>query len=70
VVCSGCRTAGDALLDAAVHAAAVELMRTPMAEFATRDADGLPGMRALRTVGSGIVAATCQEHAGVRPRRS
>lgn len=69
VVCAGCRTAGDQLLDVEVHGASVALMRTPMAELATRAADELPGVRALRTVGSGIVAATCQEHAGVRPRR-
>lgn len=69
VVCAGCRTAGDVLLDAQVHAVAVELMRVPLAELATRDAPQLPGMRALRTVGTGIVGATCQEHAGVRPRR-
>jgi recombinational DNA repair protein (RecF pathway) len=70
IVCRNCRTPGDQLLDAAVYAAATMLMRTPMAELATRDADALPVPRALRTVGSGIVAATCQEHAGVRPRRS
>jgi DNA repair protein RecO (recombination protein O) len=69
VVCSGCRTTGDALLDSATHATAVELMRTSMSELATRDADSLPGMRTLRTVGSGIVAATCLAHAGVRPRQ-
>lgn len=68
-VCAGCRTAGDAMLDAQVHAAAVELMRTPLAELATREPDALPGPRALRTVGSGIVGATCLEHAGVRPIR-
>lgn len=69
VVCSGCRTAGDVMLDAAVHAAAVELMRTSMSELATREEDALPGMRVLRTVGSGIVAATSLAHAGIRPRQ-
>jgi DNA repair protein RecO (recombination protein O) len=69
VLCAGCRTAGDAMLDAQVHGVAVELMRTPLAELSTRDADALPGLRALRTVGTGIVGATCQAHAGVRPRQ-
>lgn len=70
VLCAGCRTAGDAMLDAEVHGAAVELMRVPLAELATRAPDALPGARALRTVGIGIVGATCVEHAGVRPKRS
>jgi DNA repair protein RecO (recombination protein O) len=69
IVCSGCRTAGDSSIDAATHAAAVDLMRSPLAELAVREADDLPVQRALRTVGAGIVAATCQAHAGVRPRR-
>lgn len=69
VVCAGCRTGGDVLLDAEVHGTAIELMRTPMAELAARSPDDLPGLRALRTVGNGIVAATCLEHAGVRPRQ-
>lgn len=68
VVCAGCRVAGDLALDAAVHAAAIELMRAPLADIAAREADALPSARALRSVGSGIVAATCVEHAGVRPR--
>lgn len=70
VVCEGCRAPGDLVLDAEVHGAAVELTRAPMSEFATRDATELPGQRALRAVGSGIVAATCVEHAGVRPRQA
>lgn len=69
VLCAGCRTAGDAMLDAEVHAASVELMRVPMAELSTRAAEELPGPRVLRTIGTGIVGATCQEHAGVRPKR-
>jgi DNA repair protein RecO (recombination protein O) len=69
VVCTGCRTPGDLALDDEVHRAAVELMRTPLAELATRAPDALPGPRALRTVGAGIVGATCLEHAGVRPKR-
>lgn len=70
VVCSGCRTPADALLDAQVHEAAVDLTRVPLAELAIRGGEQLPGARALRTVGAGIVGATCQEHAGVRPRPS
>ncbi|MCW2955892.1 MAG: recO [Thermoleophilia bacterium] len=68
VVCAGCRTAGDQLLDAATHEAAVTLMRIPLAEVVTRAGDELPAMRVLRIVGSGIVAATAQEHAGIRLR--
>ncbi|MCZ4495815.1 MAG: repair protein RecO [Thermoleophilia bacterium] len=68
VICSGCRTAEDQTLDAPTHAAAVTLMRSPLAELVTRAAEDLPEMRVLRTVGSGIVAATAQEHAGIRPR--
>jgi DNA repair protein RecO (recombination protein O) len=69
MLCSGCRTAGDVALDAIVYEAAVDLMRTPLAELATRDAEDLPGMRPLRIVGTGIVGATCLAHAGVRPRQ-
>lgn len=69
VVCAGCRTAQDATLEAVVHAAAVDLTRVPMAEIATRADETLPAMRVLRTVGAGIVVATCQEHAGVKPRQ-
>ncbi|MCW2923694.1 MAG: recO [Thermoleophilia bacterium] len=69
VVCSGCRTGGDSGMDAAVHAAAVELMRTPLAELSTRAEEDLPNQRELRTIDAGIVAPTCLEHAGVRPRR-
>lgn len=68
VVCRGCRTPVDQTLDIAVYQGAVELMRTPLAELATRDADELPPVRVLRTVGSGIVASTCREHAGVNPK--
>ncbi len=69
VVCRGCRAPMDQSLDVATYTAAVELMRMPLAELATRDADTLPPPRVLRTVGSGIVAATCREHAGVTPKR-
>ncbi len=69
VVCSGCRTAGDQSLDTPTWHAAMALMRDPLASIAACDADELPTIRVLRTVGSGIVAATCREHAGVSPRR-
>lgn len=69
VACSGCRMPDDQSLDAATHAAAVSLMRAPMAQVASMPSVDLPGRRVLRTVSSGIVALTCQEHAGVRPRR-
>lgn len=69
MVCSGCRTAGDQTLDRSTWEAAVDLMRAPLAQIATRSADSLPGQHALRTISSGIVAATCREHAGVTPRR-
>lgn len=68
VVCGGCRTAGDQLLDSATHAGAVQLMRVGLAQLASCPVAELPDQRVLRTVGSGIVAATCQAHAGVRPR--
>jgi DNA repair protein RecO (recombination protein O) len=69
VVCRGCRTAMDQTLDVATWEGAVMLMRTPLADLAARDTDALPTTRVLRTVGSGIVAATCREHAGVTPKR-
>lgn len=69
VACSGCRMPHDQSLDAATHEAAVALMRAPMAHVASMPSDDLPSRRAVRTVSSGIVALTCQEHAGVRPRR-
>jgi DNA repair protein RecO (recombination protein O) len=68
-VCAGCRTAGDQPLDAATHAGAVQLMRDPLAGIAARPVDELPVQRVLATIGSGIVAATCREHAGVHVRR-
>jgi DNA repair protein RecO (recombination protein O) len=68
VICSGCRTALDQSLDAATHAAAVLLMRIPLAQVASCALEELPVQCALRMIGSGIVAATCQTHAGVRPR--
>ncbi|MCW2926058.1 MAG: repair protein RecO [Thermoleophilia bacterium] len=70
VVCSTCRTAGDAPLTAAEHALAVTLMRDPLAAVATRESELLPTLRELRTVEQQLVAAMSAEHAGVRPRRS
>ena len=69
VVCRGCRTPTDQSLDVATWEGAVELMRTPLAGIAARAGDDLPSPRVLRTIGSGIVAATCREHAGVTPKR-
>lgn len=69
VTCSGCRMPDDQSLDSATHAAAVTLMRAPMAHVASMQSGDLPSRRVVRTVTSGIVALTCQEHAGVRPRR-
>ena len=69
MVCSSCRTPVDQSLDAATWAASVDLMRSPLAELSTRQSDSLPPLRVLRTISSGIVAATCREHAGVSPRR-
>ena len=68
VVCRGCRAPLDQSLDAATWQGAVELMRMPRAELATREPDLLPAPRVLRTVSAGIVAATCREHAGVTPK--
>jgi hypothetical protein len=67
-VCRGCRAPLDQSLDAATWQGAVELMRMPLAELATREPDLLPAPRVLRTVSAGIVAATCREHAGVTPK--
>jgi DNA repair protein RecO (recombination protein O) len=68
VVCSGCRIAHDQGLDAATWAAAVALMRDPLAVVAAAEPDDIAPQRVLRTIGSGIVAATCREHAGFTPR--
>ncbi len=69
MVCAGCRTAGDQTLDAATHAGAVQLMCDPLAGIAARSIDELPAQRVLSAIASGIVAATCREHAGVNVRR-
>lgn len=68
VVCRGCRTDGDVSIDSIVHGAAVQLMRTPLADLALLAPEQQPAARTMRTISSSIIAATCIEHAGVRPR--
>ena len=68
VVCSTCREAGDAVIDAGVHAAAMSLTRDALAVVAATELDDLPGLRTLRTLRTTIIASTLLEHAGVRAR--
>ncbi|MBC7460847.1 MAG: DNA repair protein RecO C-terminal domain-containing protein, partial [Thermoleophilia bacterium] len=69
VVCSTCRTPEDRYLAAATHAAAVELLRTALAEIASRDVAGLPDAPTRRAILADIVAETCTAHAGITARR-
>ena len=67
VTCADCRQPGDIRLEPDVHAAAVELTRTPLAEVAA--GTHAPGVRVARLVSDRIVAPLCEHQAGVRPRR-
>ena len=69
VVCRGCRTDGDVSLDSVTHDAVVQLMRMPLADLAAAATDDVPPTRTLRTINTSIIAPTCLEHAGVRPKR-
>jgi DNA repair protein RecO (recombination protein O) len=69
VVCSTCRTPDDRYLDAATHAAAVELTRDALSTIRLRGLDDLPSAPVLRAIATDIVAAMGAAHAGVSPRR-